>query len=95
MYNKKYYEENKEKYKMSRQKYYKENKDKIKKYNKQYLLENWDKIYAKQREWQANNKEKFTNACQQSRRRRVERLRSEGVLNPWAVVLYGKEPRYE
>ena len=68
--------------------------DKIKAYHKKYFQENKEKVYEKQREWRKNNKEKWIKSLSDSRKRRVEKLKEEGIINPWAVVTKGSKPRY-
>ena len=68
--------------------------DKIKVYHKKYFQENKEKVYEKQREWRKNNKEKWIKSLSDSRKRRVEKLKEEGVTNPWGVVINGSKPKY-
>lgn len=73
-YNKKYYQENREKlliqkhdwYKQNQEKvkqynkgYYEENKDKFKEHSKKYYRENREKVLKRQKEWAKNNPEKI------------------------------------
>lgn len=73
----------------------KKNDDKIKKYNKQYYKKNKEKILEKQKEWKNNNKEKLVMYATKSRNKRIERLKEEGVINPWGVVMRGSKPKYK
>lgn len=73
----------------------KQNCDKIKRYQKKYYEENKNKIYEQHTEWRKNNREKLVKCAVDSRKRRIERLREEGVLNPWGVVMRGSKPRYK
>ena len=95
MYNKKYYEEHKEKFKESTANYRKQNSEKIKEYNKDYFQKNKEKMYKKQKEWRNKNKDKWIKCICDSRRKRIERLKEEGVINPWSVVTKGAKPRYK
>ena len=63
-------------------------------YRKEYYQKNKEKEYEKQREWQTKNSKQFSRLVQDSRRRRVEKLRAEGCTNAWNVVLKGAEPKY-
>lgn len=61
--------------------YYQKNKDKFKKYNKEHYQtskEQRKKYVAQQNEW---------------RHKKVEKMREQGIINPWSVML-GKEPKY-
>lgn len=69
-------------------------KEQLKEYRKEYYQQNKKKEYEKQREWQTKNSKKFSKLVQDSRRRRVERLRTEGCKNAWNVVINGVEPKY-
>ncbi len=73
----------------------KQNYDKLKRYQKKYYERNKDKIYEQHTEWRANNREKLVKCAVDSRKRRIERLKEEGVLNPWGVVMRGSKPRYK
>ena len=74
--------------------YRNKNADKIKEYQQKYFKENKDEIYAKQKEWRKNNKNKWIKSIGDCRKRRVERLKEEGVTNPWSVVVKGAKPKY-
>lgn len=89
-YNKKYYKEHKEELNAYKKEWYKDNPE----WAKEYYKRNKDKIYEYQRKWQKKNKEKFSKLCGDSRKRRVERLREEGCINPWNVINKGAEPKY-
>lgn len=89
-YNKKYYQEHKEKFKEYKRKFLERNPDYVKKYYK----DNKEEIYKSQRKYQIKNNKKFIELCCESRRRRVEKLRANGCINAWAVV-NGAEPKYK
>lgn len=104
-YHKKYREEHKDKIKDYYKRYYQKNKakidGKIKQWNidnpefkKNYYQKNKEMLDAKNKEWRKNNSKRFTELCNNSRRRRVERLKAEGCTNPWAVVSKGEKPKY-
>lgn len=90
-YDKRYYEKNKDRLRENQERWLKNNPN----WKKEYYQKNKEKLDNKNKNWQKNNKKRFTELCNQSRKRRVERLREEGVKNPWAVVNKGAEPRYE
>lgn len=94
-YNKKYYETHKEQCKSYSKKWRENNLEYCKEYAHKYWEENKEKLYRQQREYQKANKKRFSELCQNSRRRRVEKLRTNGVKNAWAVVIKGDEPKYE
>ena len=60
------------------------------KYNKDVQLKASKKYKYKSEE----NRKKVNKWWHDSRKRRVERLRQEGVINAWSVVVKGKEPKY-
>ena len=74
---------------------YNKNLDKIKIYRQKYFQENKEQIYAKQKEWRNKNKDKWLKSISDSRKRRIEKLKEEGVLNPWGVVIRGSKPKYK
>lgn len=94
MYRKEYYEKNRDKFKGYSQKYREKNLGRLKEYQKKYFQENKEDIYEKQKEWRKNNKEKWIKAIGDSRRRRIERMREEGITNPWGVLMRGSKPKY-
>lgn len=62
-------------------KYYQKNKDKFKEYNSKHYQtskEQRKKYIAKQNEW---------------RHKKVEKMREQGIINPWSVMS-GAEPKY-
>lgn len=81
--------------KMYRKEYYEENKDLIKEINKRYYEKNKDKYKEWNKKWREEHKKEFAKLCRESRRKRVEELRANGVCNAWGVVIKGEEPRYE
>lgn len=58
-YNKKYYEENKEKIKLKNKEYYEENKEKLYEKNREWALKNSDKNREIKRNWNKNNRDKI------------------------------------
>lgn len=70
------------------------NKEKKKQYAKKYYEKNKEKIYEQQKEWRKNNKEKLSQYSSKYRKIRIERMRQEGILNPWGVVMRGSKPKY-
>lgn len=93
-YSKEYYQTHKEQYREYSRKWREENPEKFKKARQKWYQENKEEIYRKQREYQKAHKEHFSKLCQNSRRKKVEKLRQEGVKNAWAVVVKGEEPKY-
>lgn len=90
-YMRKYYQEHKEEMKEYKKKWLEKNPD----YPKEYWQKNKDKLYEGQRKYQKENKKRFTELCNASRKRRVERLKAEGCINAWSVVSAGAEPKYK
>lgn len=95
MYRKEYYEENKDKFARYAKKYYEKHKAELKEYHKKYFKENKEKIYEKQREWRESNNDRVVKSICNSRKRRIEKLKEEGVTNPWGVVMRGSKPVYK
>ena len=75
-------------------KYYEKNKEQIKQTTHNLYEKNKEHHYEKMSEWRKNNKKHFCELVMKSKRRKVEKLRDQGIKNPWEVVNYGKEPRY-
>jgi polyhydroxyalkanoate synthesis regulator phasin len=73
--------------------------DKTKEYNKdyakRYYQENKEYFREKQKEWRTKNKKRWQELCAENRRKRIARLREEGVINPYAVVNKSEQPRYK
>ena len=88
----KYYQEHKEQMIEYTKNWY--NTERGKQWKKEYWQKNKEKLYEQQRKYQKKNSKRFSQLCQDSRRRRVERLRTEGCTNAWAVV-NGAEPKYK
>lgn len=69
--------------------------DSLKRAKKKYYELNKEELALKNKKWREEHKEEFKKMCKESRKRRVERLRAEGVSNAWSVVLYGVEKKYD
>lgn len=89
-YNRRYYKRHKEELDERTKQWYKDHPE----WKKEYYQKNKEKIDASSKRWREKNKDKFIKLCQESRRRRVERLRADGVTNAWSVVIKGEEPKY-
>lgn len=109
-YQKKYRETHRDEIREIMREYRKKNKDKITEYRKKYNEANREKLNARQRKYYANNKDKYkkcilkrcerdgttpTEIVLNSKKRRVDRLVAEGVINPWSVINRGAAPKYE
>ena len=70
-------------------------KEYYKQYRKKYYQEHKEYFKEKQKEWRKNNPERTKELVKYHRNKRAEKLMAEGVLNPWSVIVYGKEPKYE
>ena len=90
-YNRRYYQEHKEKFNESTKKWYSEHPEK----RKEYYEKNKEKIKLQNKRWQEKNKKRFIELCNKSRTKRVARLREQGCSNPWSVVNNGQEPKYK
>lgn len=64
-------------------------------YAKEYYEKNKDKIYEQQTKYRKANSKKVSKLAQDSRKRRVEKLKEQGCTNPWYVVLKGAEPKFD
>lgn len=89
-YSRRYYKKNKDKIKEQQKKWYEKHPN----YKKELYQKNKDKIYQQQTEYRKKHKQRFTELCIASRRRRAERLRAEGITNPYAVI-NGYQPKYK
>lgn len=92
---KRYYEKHKEQYKEYQKRWNDKNPDKVKEIRHNYYVNNKDKCFEQNREWIENNKKRFAELVCKSRRKRVDKLREQGIKNAWDVVNYGKEPKYK
>lgn len=90
-YMKQYSIEHREQVNKNRKKWYNNHKE------QQYELNR--KIYQRQKEnggtWQQRHKDDVNEYNRNYRKRKVEELRSQGIINAWSVFLYNKEPKYE
>ena len=94
-YQKKYYEEHKEQFKEYNKKWYEKNKDKMKEWKRQYYLDNKEKYDKAHKEWIEKNKSRNRELINKSRRKRAEKLKAEGCINPWSVITKGTDPKYK
>lgn len=93
-YMKKYYLEHKEEYRKRAEKYLENHPD----YKKEYYQNNKEMFNNNLKRWinkSEENRKRFTESCNRSRKKRIEKLRAEGVINVWAVLNKKAEPIYE
>ena len=80
----------------SHKKWQQENKDKVAEYNRNWRKNNPEK--AKENDKRTHQKfietHNWVKYCDERRKARVQRLREQGVKNPWSVI-NGKEAKYE
>lgn len=76
-------------------KYLEKFKGKHPNYAKEYYEKNKEQIYEQQQGYRKANSKKVSKLSADSRKRRVERLREQGCINPWYVVLKGAEPKFD
>lgn len=69
--------------------------EKQKEYARKYYQENKEYFKERQKEWRTKNKQRWQELCAENRRKRVARLREQGVTNPYAVIHKRAEPKYE
>lgn len=91
---KKDYQERKEFYNELGKKYYQEHKEELKKRHKEYYEKHKEIIKDQTKTWKQNNKKRWVEICSNNRKKRVERLKKEGCINPWSVIR-GYEPKYK
>lgn len=63
-------------------------------YAKEYYEKNKEHIYEQQKEYRKANSKKVSKLAGDSRKRRVERLKEQGCINPWYVVTKGGKPKF-
>jgi exonuclease VII large subunit len=93
-YNRKYYEKNKERIQEQRRNYFAENEEQIKEWRRKYYQEHKEELDKKNREYIRTHKEAVIKSIMESKKRRAERLRQEGVSNPWSVINRGEPKKY-
>ena len=69
--------------------------EKQKEYAKKYYQEHKDYFKKQQKEWRTKNKHRWQELCAENRRKRIARLREQGVTNPYAVIHKKSEPKYK
>lgn len=106
-YQKQYRLEHKDKYKEYNKKWYQSHKEERKEYNKKWRENNIERAREICREYLKKhpelNKKSYENFkathnwseyCKEARKRRIERLKAQGITNPYAVI-NGAEPKYK
>ena len=92
----KWQQENKEKVLEYNKRYRQKHKEKVKEIQQRYRQNNPEKI----REIDKRSHQRFIKThnwseyCDKKRKERVERLKAQGIKNPWAVM-NGREAKYE
>lgn len=69
--------------------------DKEKEYAKKYYQEHKEYFKERQREWRKNNPKRWKELCKNNREKRIARLISEGVTNPYSVINKRAEAKYD
>lgn len=90
-YMKKYYQEHKEELMEANKKWHKNHPE----WRRKHYQEHKEKLYEQHRKWQKNNSKRFSELCNKSRSKRVEKLKASGCINTWKVVNNGAEPIYK
>lgn len=91
-------EKNKEKVAAQHKRYREKHKDDLKEYNKEYYQNNKEKIdernkkYAEKRAEREGVSKSYYSSLY--RKKRVERLRTEGCTNAWMVIHHKAEPKF-
>lgn len=94
-YNRKYYENHKKQAYEYTKRWREKNKDKLKEYNKKYYETHKEQHMAYTKEYKARNPKKWSKKVMEYKRKRADRLRAEGCLNPWSVITTGAYAIYE
>lgn len=107
-YNKQYYEKHKDKLKEYNKQYYAAHKDEVLLKHKIWCANNKEKVRAAVKKYRQLHPEvgkaainkfrakvNWTEYCAQKRKERVEKLKAQGVINPWKVVAKKEEPKYK
>lgn len=107
-YNKQYREQHKAKCRECNKKYYEAHKDELLLKHKIWRANNKEKVSAGAKRYRQlhpevgkraidkfRSKVNWVEYCGQKRKERVERLRAQGVINPWKVVTKKEEPKYK
>lgn len=69
--------------------------EKQKEYARKYYQENKEYFKKRQKEWRTKNKHRWQELCAENRRKRVARLREQGVTNPYSVIQKKAEAKYD
>lgn len=106
-YHREYYAKHKEKIKEQRKKYYQNNKEMHLAKSKKWKDNNKEKVREYSREYMKQHpeigkkcsdnfkaKHNWYEYCKEARKRRAERLKAQGITNPYAVI-NGAEPKYK
>ena len=99
LYMKEWRKRNKDRIKEYARRYNENNPEKKKEYAHKYYEKNKDKW--KERQENGENMKRFKEKhdwvkyCSEARKRRVEKLRSEGCINAWSVVMGKARPKYK
>ena len=94
-YMRRYYQGHKDELREKKKQKRHENLEEYRERARKYYKEHKDVVYGYQKKWISKNRKKFADLCHESRRRKVERLRAEGVTNAWCVVVTGDTPKYK
>lgn len=70
-------------------------KEYYRQYSKKYYQEHKEYFKEKRKKWTKDNPERNKELVRYHRNKRAEKLISQGVTNPWSVIAFGKEPKYE
>lgn len=92
-YHKEYYQKNKEKIKERAKQWKKDNKEKHSEHCKKYRETHKEAVKKNMEDFKA--KHNWSEYTVNSRKRRFERLKAEGVKNAWDVILKKAEPIFE
>lgn len=84
-YNKKYYQDNKDKLIENQKEYYKKNQQKRKQYNKSYYKQNKEVLCKKQRDYNKTDKGKIVDSNKRHKRR--AQMKQTDITNEWLLNL--------
>lgn len=107
-YRKQYREQHRAKFQEYNKKYYDAHKDELLLKHKIWRANNKEKVRAIVKKYHQSHPEvgkaainkfrakvNWSEYCGQKRKERVERLKAQGVINPWKVITKKEEPKYK
>ncbi len=88
------YQKNKEKMIQTSKEHYKNNAEHYREYKKEYYENNKEKAYTYVKKYKDKNKSYWLEKQSGYRQNRINKMREQGITNPWSVLKGGK-PKYK